>query len=37
VDDVVSYNGTLYISRIDGNTTVPGTDERFWAVYDATE
>lgn len=28
--DVVDYNGTLYESLIDGNTTVPGSDERFW-------
>lgn len=33
--DVVNYEGTLYQSLIDGNTTVPGTDERFWAVYSA--
>ena len=32
-DDVVDYNGVLYISKIDGNTTVPGSDERYWAVY----
>lgn len=28
--DVVNYNGVLYESMIDGNTTVPGTDERYW-------
>lgn len=28
--DVVSYNGVLYESLIDGNTTVPGSDERWW-------
>lgn len=26
----VSYNGEKYISQIDANTTVPGTDERWW-------
>lgn len=31
--DIVNYNGVLYQSRIEGNTTVPGTDDRFWAVY----
>ena len=28
--DVVNYNGTLYESLIDGNCTVPGTDDRYW-------
>ena len=28
--DVVNYNGDLYESLINGNTTVPGTDERYW-------
>lgn len=31
--DIVDYNGTLYQSQIDGNDTVPGTDNRWWAVY----
>ena len=31
--DVVDYNGVLYESLIDGNTTVPGSDERWWAVF----
>lgn len=31
--DIVDYNGTLYKSNINGNTTVPGTDERWWSVY----
>lgn len=31
--DIVNYNGTLYESLIDGNFTVPGTDERYWKVY----
>lgn len=31
--DIVDYNGTLYQSEIDGNTTVPGTDTRYWTVY----
>lgn len=33
--DVVDHDGTLYESQIDGNTTVPGSDERFWKVYTA--
>lgn len=33
--DIVNYNGTLYLSQVDGNTTVPGTDERYWTVYAA--
>lgn len=33
--DVVNYNGTLYESQINGNTTVPGTNERWWTVYKA--
>lgn len=33
--DVVDYGGVLYESQIDGNTTVPGSDERYWAVYTA--
>ncbi len=28
--DVVNHNGDLYESQIDGNTTVPGTNERYW-------
>ena len=28
--DIVNYNGTLYESLIDGNCTIPGTDERYW-------
>lgn len=31
--DIVNHEGTLYISNINGNTTVPGTDERYWSVY----
>lgn len=33
--DIVNYEGELYISEIDGNTTVPGTDERWWKKYTA--
>ena len=33
VGDIVDYNGVLYISKIPGNTTVPGTDARYWEVY----
>ena len=36
-DDIVDYNGTLYISKINGNTQVPGTDNRWWEVYKAGE
>ena len=35
--DIVNYFGTLYISNIDGNTTVPGTDDRWWSVYKEEE
>lgn len=31
--DIVNYNGTLYESLIDGNDTIPGTDDRWWTVY----
>lgn len=30
IGDVVSHQGVLYESLIDGNTTEPGTDERWW-------
>ncbi len=30
IGDKVTYNGQKYKSKIDGNTTVPGSDERFW-------
>ena len=33
--DIVNYNGVLYESMIPANTTVPGTDERYWKVYEA--
>lgn len=33
--DVVDRGGVLYESLIDGNTTVPGSDERYWKVYTA--
>ena len=32
--DVVSHKGTLWRSKIDGNTTEPGTDDRWWEVYE---
>lgn len=32
--DIVSHNGMLYKSKIDGNTTEPGTDDRWWEVYE---
>lgn len=30
IGDKVSYNKEHYISQINGNTTVPGSDERWW-------
>lgn len=30
VGDRVMHEGAEYVSRINGNTTVPGTDERYW-------
>ena len=30
IGDIVDYNGVLYESLINGNTTVPGPDERYW-------
>ena len=35
VGDVVDYGGVLYESLINGNATVPGSDERYWKVYKA--
>lgn len=31
--DIVNHNGVLYKSAIDGNTTVPGSDSRYWTIY----
>lgn len=33
IGDIVEHNGTLYKSKIDGNTTEPGTDDRWWEIY----
>ena len=33
IGDIVDYNGTLYESVINGNCTVPSTDERYWKIY----
>lgn len=33
IGDIVSHNGTQYQSKIDGNSTEPGTDDRWWSVY----
>ena len=33
--DIVNYNGELWISKINGNTYVPGTDDRWWTKYEA--
>ncbi len=35
--DIVSYNGTLYQSLIDGNTTVPGSDPRWWEIWEGSQ
>ena len=32
--DIVNYGGQLYVSVIDGHTTVPSTDERYWKIYE---
>ena len=36
IGDVVDYNGTLYESLIPGNTTVPGSDERYWTIWEGS-
>ncbi|MBQ9784299.1 MAG: hypothetical protein IJW29_02240 [Clostridia bacterium] len=33
--DVVSYNGTLYVSTIDGNVWAPDAYPQGWEVYEA--
>lgn len=35
IGDIVDYNGVLYESLIDGNTTVPGSDTRYWREVEA--
>lgn len=32
--DIVNHEGILYISKIEGNSTVPGTDDRYWSLYE---
>lgn len=32
--DIASRNNQLWISNIDGNTTEPGTDDRWWSRYE---
>ena len=32
--DIVDYDGVMYISQINGNTFVPGTDDRWWKIYE---
>ena len=32
--DIVSHGGRLWRSEIDGNTTEPGQDSRWWSVYE---
>lgn len=33
IGDKVRYGGVIYVSKIAGNATVPGSDERWWEVY----
>lgn len=33
--DIVDYSGELWISKINGNVYVPGTDDRWWVRYAA--
>lgn len=33
VGDIVNYGGELFESQINGNTVVPGTDDRYWKKY----
>ena len=35
--DIVVYNGKLYESLIDGNDTVPGSDERYWGIKEEND
>lgn len=35
IGDIVDYNGVLYESLINGNCIVPGTDDRYWKIYEA--
>lgn len=37
IGDIVNYNGVLYKSLIDGNITVPGSDERYWEIYEEVQ
>lgn len=32
--DVTSWKGRVWRSLIDGNTTEPGTDDRWWEIYE---
>lgn len=34
IGDVVRHEGGLWRSKIDGNTTEPGSDERWWEPYE---
>lgn len=34
IGDIVSYNGKLWRSKIDGNVTEPGSGERMWSIYE---
>lgn len=35
IGDIVDHAGALYESQINGNTTVPGSDERYWKTITA--
>ena len=35
IGDILNHEGVLYESLINGNFTVPGSDERYWKVYNA--
>ena len=37
IGDIVDYSGILYESLINGNVTVPGTDERYWAIKEGND
>lgn len=37
VGDIVSHNGQLFKSLINGNTTEPGSDPRWWEEYSLLE
>lgn len=34
IGDTVSHQGKVYVSLIDGNTTEPGSDDRWWQLVE---